>query len=229
MSAPSSRGLFRATGKTSTHIVRALDGYEKADTIPREADDFYPTPPEVTRALLAVEGDRLLGLGSVWEPAAGDGAMAREIEAFGLPVILSDLIDRGCRAEIRSFYDFSITMAPAIVTNPPYCEINARDGKGRWLTHSLGLGAQYVALFLNWDWPAAAGLSGLLARHPISRVYVCRWKVDFTGKGTPPQRNAWFIWDRTWQGETVLRFMDRADGRQSAMTFDSRAEDGRGQ
>ncbi len=203
MSAPSARGLFRAIGKVSS------------DLVPRETHDFYPTPPDVTRALLAVEGERLRELGSVWEPAAGDGAMVREIAAFGLPVVASDLIDRGCpQAEIRSFYDFSTTMAPAIVTNPPYCEINARDGNGRWLIHSLSLGAQYVAFFLNWDWPAALGLKPILSRNPISRVYVCRWKVDFTGKGSPPQRNAWFIWDRAWRGETALRFLDRKDGRQ---------------
>lgn len=218
MSAPSARGLFRATGKTASHVVKTLDGFERTDSVPREAEDFYPTPAEVTRAFLAAEGDRLRELGSVWEPAAGDGAMLREIEAFGVPCIASDLIDRGCPgAEIRSFYDFSITMAPAIVTNPPYCEINARDGKGRWLEHSLSLGAEYVALFLNWDWPAAKGLDRILARHPISRAYVCRWKVDFTGKGAPPQRNGWFIWDRAWAGETALRFMDRHDGRQEAM------------
>lgn len=206
MTAPSAKGLFRATGKVST------------DTAPREEHDFYPTPPEVTRALLAAEGDRLGELGAVWEPACGDGAMAREIEAFGLPVICTDLIDRGCAgAEIRSFYDFASPMAPAIVTNPPYCEVNARDGKGRWLTHSLDLGVEYLALFLNWDWPAAAGLAGTLARHPISRAYVCRWKVDFTGKGAPPQRNGWFIWDTASSGGTELRFLDRKDGRQGSL------------
>lgn len=217
MSAPSARGLFRATGNTATHIVRTLEGFERAESVPREAEDFYPTPSEVTRAFLAAEGDRLCPLGSVWEPAAGDGAMVREIEAFGLPCIPSDLIDRGCGAEIRSFYDYTAPLAPAIVTNPPYCEINARDGRGRWLAHALGLGVEYVALFLNWDWPAAKGLDALLARHPISRAYVCRWKVDFTGKGSPPQRNGWFVWDRAWTGETAFRFMDRHDGRQEAM------------
>ncbi|MDE4274741.1 hypothetical protein PXK58_08980 [Phaeobacter gallaeciensis] len=207
MAAVSAKGLFRATGNVST------------DTTPREENDFYPTPAEVTRAFLAYEGARLRELGSVWEPACGDGAMTREIEAFGLPCVASDLIDRGCDgAEIRSFYDFSITMAPAIVTNPPYCEINARDGKGRWLEHALSVGAQYVAFFLNADWPYAAGLSEVLARNPISRVYGCRWKVDFTGKGSPPQRNAWFIWDRAWQGEeTAFRLMDRQDSRQGAL------------
>ncbi len=185
MSGTSARGLFRSTGNTSVHIVKTFDGFERTTEAPREEHDFYPTPPEVTRALLAYEGDRLRALGSVWEPACGDGAMAREIEAFGLPVIASDMIDRGCRgSELRSFYDFSITMAPAIVTNPPYCEINARDGKGKWLEHAMSLGAEYVAFFLNADWHCASGLAPLLERHPISRVYSCRWKVDFTGKGS---------------------------------------------
>ena len=33
----------------------------------------------------------------------------------------------------------------------------------------------------------------------------------------PPQRNAWFIWDQAWRGETALRFMDRKDGRQGEL------------
>lgn len=39
----------------------------------RSRDDFYPTPPEMTRALLSVE----LFYGAIWEPACGDGAMSR--------------------------------------------------------------------------------------------------------------------------------------------------------
>lgn len=218
MSGVSARGLFRATGKSSTHIVKTSEGYQRTDKIEREENDFYPTPANVTRALLAYEGDRIKRLGSVWEPACGDGAMTKEIEAFGLPVFSSDLIDRGCPgAEIRSFYDYSDAIAPGIITNPPYCEINARDGNGRWLKHCLFVGAEYVALFLNWDWPAAAGHSRMLELFPISRVYVCRWKVDFTGSGSPPQRNAWFIWDKEWKQETVLRFMDRKDAMQEEM------------
>jgi hypothetical protein len=41
--APSARGLFRATGKTATHVVRTLDGYERTAEAPRETHDFYPT------------------------------------------------------------------------------------------------------------------------------------------------------------------------------------------
>ncbi|MDE4303998.1 hypothetical protein PXK30_03625 [Phaeobacter gallaeciensis] len=209
MAAPSAKGLFRATGKVSS------------DTTAREEHDFYPTPSEVTRAFLSAEGARLKELGRVWEPACGDGAMSKELTGFGLECVCTDLIDRGCPdTEIGSFYDYSEALAPAIVTNPPYCEINARDGKGRWLQHSLGLGVEYAAFFLNADWPYAAGLSGLLSRHPISRIYGCRWKVDFTGKGAPPQRNAWFVWDRTWGSkDTAFRLLDRTDVRQSAWGF----------
>lgn len=212
--APSARGLFRATGNTSTHIIKTLEGFGRTTEAPRETADFYPTPPEPTRALLKAEGDRLRGFPAIWESAAGDGAMAREIEAFGLPAIKTDLIDRGCGAELGDYFTMTERRADAMITNPPYCEINARDGKGRWLTHALDLGCTYIALFLNWDWPAAAGLAPILAKHPISRAYVCRWKVDFTGKGSPPQRNGWFIWDAEWEGETAFRFLDRTDGRQ---------------
>lgn len=210
MTAPSARGLFRATGHTARK--------EK----PREKHDFYATPPEVTRAFLAAEGPRLREIGgAVWEPACGDGAMVREIERYGLEVFPSDMIDRGCPgAEIRDFYSFDTAPggARAIVTNPPYCEINARDGKGRWLVHSLTRpGIRYGAFFLNWDWPAAKGLAGILGRYPISRAYVCRWKVDFSGEGAPPQRNGWFVWDQDWRGECAFRFLDRRDGAQIEM------------
>ena len=40
-----------------------------------------------------------------------------------------------------------------------------------------------------------------------------RWKLDFTGEGSPPQRNAWFVWRRDWSGPPMqMRFMNREDG-----------------
>ena len=78
MNAPvSARGLFRATGKKSKPVaIRDLEGnYVKTEALEREKDDFYPTPPEPTRAFLHAEIDRLRDFGTIWEPAAGDGAM----------------------------------------------------------------------------------------------------------------------------------------------------------
>jgi hypothetical protein len=184
--------LFRATGKKS-----------KVD-IPREVRDFYPTPPEPTLALLASpEGERLRDFPCVWEPANGDGAMTRLLLAAGHKVVASDISD-GC-----DFFDVAEAPAPAIVTNPPYQEINWRDGKGRWVTHANALGVEYMALLLSWNWPGAAGHSVTWEEWQPARVYLMRWKIDFTGQGAPPMLNGWFVWDRKHEGETVLRMLDK--------------------
>ena len=230
MSAPSrnsrsssARGLFGATGKQAKPVaVRAgsdLAGdFERAEHLAREPDEFYPTPPEPTRAFLHAEIDRLRAFPNIWEPAAGDGAMVREMESLGLTVTASDLVDRGCGASIRNFYDFEQRPAPAIVTNPPFNECNWRDGRARWITHALDrLDIAYMALLLNWSWPGAAGLASLWSSSPPARVYLMRWKVDFTGQGAPPMLNGWFVWDREHQGEPVLRMLDRRDARQGEL------------
>lgn len=182
--------------------------------------DLYPTgEPEAIRGLLARDGERIRSLGAVWEPAAGYGHLAREIEAFGLPCAVSDIADHGCPGvEVRSFYDYDWALAPAIITNPPYAEINSH-GRWRWLEHTLSMpGWRYCALLLSWQWPAAAGLARLLEVHPFSYCYLMRWRLDFSGEGSPPQTNAWFVWDRDWTGaEPAFRFMDRSDGERLAM------------
>lgn len=223
MTAASARGLFRATGKAGKPIiVRGEDGaYTKADQRERERDDFYPTPPEPTRALLRAEAAHLARFPAIWEPAAGDGAMAREIEAAGHVCLASDLVDRGCGAELRDFFAYEAPRAPAIITNPPYFEINSRDGKGRWVEHALGaLGASYMAVLLNWNWFCAAGLDPVLRRFPPARVYAICWKVDFTGAGAPPMNSAWVVWDdRAEPGPTALLRLHRNEDARQADLF----------
>lgn len=222
MTAASARGLFRATGKKSKPVaVRNLMGeIEKVEHLEREKDEFYPTPPEPTRAFLSAELSRLTDFHTIWEPSCGDGAMVREMRAIGLDVFASDLVDRDCSAMIRDFYDFTpATMSyGAIVTNPPFAECGWGNGKARWLYHALDtLGVEYMALLMNWSFPGAGGLRTFWAKYPPARVYLMRWKIDFTGQGAPPMLNGWFVWDKQHKGETVLRMLDRTDARQSEM------------
>ena len=220
MNAPSARGLFRATGnRAKPKPVRLLDGsYAKSESVPRAEHDFTPTPPEPTRAFLHYERERLRDFPLIWEAACGDGRMMRDIESAGHMCVGSDLIDRGCGAIVRDFFDFEEPLAPAIVTNPPYDKINARDGKGRWAWHALDvLKVEYMALLLNWTWPGVGALASLWETHPPATAYLMRWKIDFTGEGAPPMLNGWFVWDRQYRGEPRLRMMDRVDARQMSL------------
>ncbi|NNH59469.1 hypothetical protein HLI01_22295 [Rhizobium laguerreae] len=221
MNAPvSARGLFRATGKKSKPVaVRDLEGnIVKIDALEREKDEFYPTPMEPIRAIIHAEIDRLREFPLIWGPACGTGVIGRELRAHGLQTVDSDMIDRGCGAEIKSFYEFTEAPAKAMLENPPFAECGWGNGKARWLKHALDvLGVEYMGLLMNWGWPGAGGLKQFYAAHPPARVYLMRWKIDFTGQGAPPMLNAWFIWDKKHKGETVLRMLDRNDARQSEM------------
>ncbi len=215
----SARGLFHVTGKRSkpVHTRDSLTGdIVTAPVLERRAGEFYATPPEPTRAVLAVEGVRLRQFPAIWEPAAGNGAIVRELEAVGLPVIISDLVDRGCGAIVRDFYAFDEAPAAAIVTNPPFDQCSCKGAKARWIYHALErLRVAYMALLLPWGWPGAAGLADLWRRFPPARVYLMRWRVDFTGQGASPALNAWFVWDCTHRGAPALLMLDRVDARQS--------------
>jgi len=221
MSAASAKSLFRATKAKrvidpSQAIIADLHDQRAPQEI-RDPLDYDPTPPDATAAFLAAEGPRIREIGGpVWEPAVGGGHMARELQRQGFDVIGSDIVDRGWPGtQVKPFYDWSDPPASVLITNPPYNEVSARDGHGRWLKHIDALGVRYAAMLLNWDWIAARinGMDEIHARFPVSRAYVCCWKIDFRGGGSPPQRNGWLVWDRDWQGETVMRRLFRETGR----------------
>lgn len=224
----SARALFRAIKAKpapDTRQAALIDTPKsKRPAVDRRRDhDFYATGQTgAIRGLLAMDGDIIRACGTVWEPACGAGDLVRPIRDAGIPCCASDLIDRGCPDSWQAdFFSCFRSRGAAIITNPPYNLINARDGHGRWLRHTLDMpGWSYLALLLSWDWPAARanGLGDLLDRHPFSYCYLMRWKLDFTGEGSPPQRNAWFVWRRDWTEVPMqMRFMDRTDNRQGAL------------
>lgn len=232
----SAKSLFKATRPkaraTGTALPMDMPDHARPQNA-RRALDLYPTgQPEAIRALLSRDGAAIRDAAgearTVWEPAAGHGDLSREIIAAGLNVINSDIADHGCPGVIlRNFYEWDYAPASVIITNPPYDQINARDGHGRWLRHTLALPQwRYLALLLSWDWPAARsnGLGQLLDDNPFTRTYLMRWKLDFTGEGSPPQRNAWFIWDRDDPRATDgtkphpdFCWLDREDARQGGL------------
>lgn len=84
----------------------------------RNAADFYATPPECTAVLLENYGGMFRN-GRVWEPACGDGAISKVLEADGLDVVSTDLHDRGYGEGGMNFLT-SDCSCQSIITNPPF-------------------------------------------------------------------------------------------------------------
>src|ERR1017187_3297396 len=80
----------------------------------RRALDYYPTPKNVTVALM----DFLkLPKCVIWEPACGTGEMARVLESYGHEVLSSDI-------QTGDDYLKTFKTADAIITNPPFNQSN---------------------------------------------------------------------------------------------------------
>jgi hypothetical protein len=85
--------------------------------VPRRLpNEFYPTPPEATRALLSAERFE----GSIWEPACGEGAIANVLTDAGHKVVATDLVEYGFGISGIDFLKELRPRAKHIVTNPPY-------------------------------------------------------------------------------------------------------------
>ena len=92
---------------------RIRDGHSNV----RDLVEFYPTPPEATRALLAHESFA----GTILEPACGDGSMSRVLAEVGV-VTSSDLHNHGFGTTgvdfIKSNYETGAF--DNVITNPPF-------------------------------------------------------------------------------------------------------------
>ncbi len=160
--------------------------------VKRRAGDLYPTYPSATEALIRIEGSRLRGMSSViWEPAVGPGMIARVLAAHGFAVLASDL-DPAHTGESVDFLAQRVAPPgnPPIVTNPPYALAPG------FIAHAVGrLDLTYVALLLKSTFWHAASRADLFRRHPPQRIHPLGWRLDWDGRGSPPEEHCWMVWD----------------------------------
>lgn len=169
-------------------LTKAM-GCARAEPIAQQSAHFYPTPPEGTIALLesvyGPPGD------FVWEPACGDGAICRVLEARGFDVKASDVSDRGYGKTRVDFLGLSAPWADQIVTNPPFGIAH------KFIEHAHRLGVSYAAFLLKSNYYSAARRLPLFARFRPRAVLPLTWRLDFTGDGSPTMDCAWFVFDRS--------------------------------
>jgi hypothetical protein len=125
-----------------------------------------PTPPEATRALLSVETFD----GPIWEPACGEGAIAKELAASGHQVVSTDRYEYDFGEAGVDFLAERTPRARHIVTNPPYGQglADAFMLKALALTRQTG---GKVALLLNLASLCHPRRTALWRQIPPARIY----------------------------------------------------------
>ncbi|MCA3254949.1 hypothetical protein [Bradyrhizobium sp.] len=184
-------------GSARVETTGALALGDEATPYRERSSDFYPTPPCAIDAFLAAELQWLEGE-TVWEPACGDGAIARKMTAAGLEVLGTDLVDRGYGKGGRDFLaETHLNGCRRIVTNPPFGIAEA------FIRHALlRLDVPYLALLLKATYWHAATRAPLFAARPPAVIYALTWRPDFLKKGAPTMDVVWCVWDcqRSWDG-----------------------------
>ena len=166
--------------------MKALNLANNSTSNKRRELDYYPTPPNVTHALM-----RFLELEkcSIWEPACGDGSMSNVLTKYGHDVFSSDIRETGYGQGGIDFLS-TIRECDAIITNPPFALSEA------FILHSLSQ-ADTVAMVLKSQYWHAAKRKSLFDEFPPAYVLPLTWRPDFMGGergGAPTMEVHWTVW-----------------------------------
>lgn len=184
--------------------MKALVTGNKSHSFADRGADLYETPPEATRALLAVESLP----GWIWEPACGRGAIVRVLRAAGRDVFATDLNDWETPDQDGRWDFLAGRPVPhpfgAIVTNPPY------RLAAQFVRRALEL-APLVAMLMRLGFLEAEGRRDILEGAGLARVHVFRNRLPMMHRdgwagprASSAMAFAWFVWERGHQGPATL-------------------------
>jgi hypothetical protein len=159
-------------------------------SVERREMDFYPTPAECTLALLPYIPETVK---SIWEPACGDGAMAKVLIEKGYQVYSTDLRDdSGYGIGGVDFLDAEkdTHLVDAIITNPPF---NVSED---FIKVALGK-TPVVAMLLKSQYWHAKTRYKLFTEHTPAYILPLTWRPNFFGTeatGSSMLDMQWSVW-----------------------------------
>lgn len=174
-------------------VASAIIGSQRVHA--RKPADFYPTPADATWVLLnhlkLPPGTR------VKEPACGDGAMSRVLQAANLDVRSSDLrIDSGFGVGGVDFLKEPGGSADWVITNPPF------NVAAEFIEQALLVAPNAAMLLKSQFWHARSRIE-LFERHTPSEILPLTWRPAFLEKerGSSPLMDViWVVWRRGGTG-----------------------------
>ena len=163
--------------------MRGLTIANGGDKSKRSKFDFYPTPHEVTHAIM-----QFLELKpcTVWECACGNGAMSEVMKEYRHNVISTDIRNSGYGVGGVNFLN-EHRKCDAIITNPPF------NLSHKFILHATQQ-ANVVALLLKSQYWHAKSREQIFAANPPSYVLPLTWRPDFGGGGAPTMEVLWTVW-----------------------------------
>ena len=209
--------LTRRTREAGTLIPAGLlnpqrEAYLKIQSSHRHSDrglDAYFTPIEAIHSLICIEHLRIPH--SIWEPAAGDGAIVRPLRAAGYSVIASDIADYGlvgCETGVDYLSEPERPNVEGIITNPPFRLAMAFAEK------ALGE-VPYLALLLRTNFLESTVRLSFFRKHAPARIWISSRRLPmmhrFGWQGAQAPSNtchAWFIWDERARQKRIIDWFD---------------------
>ncbi len=179
----------------------------------RAENEYYPTPAPATRALLA----NLKIEGSVWEPACGEGWIAKELVRAGHDVVATDIAEYGYGTAGVDFLDAQLPRARNLITNPPYGNGLADQfiRKGLWFIERTGGTMAYLLNLASLCHPER---HGSFIRRPPSLVILLdevhcfpNGKPEQATRWTRQHKYCWQIWTAESASTTQLKWASTAE------------------
>lgn len=172
----------------------------------RQSRDYYATDP--------IAAERLCDLirlnSNIWECACGEGHLSEALLKHGYDVYSTDIIDRGYKRQngCIDFLKCSKQFNGDIVTNPPYKFAQAFVEKALKLIPT----GNKVAMFLKILFLEGKKRQQLFKQGSLKYVYVsssritCAKNGDFKNYNSGAVAYAWFIWEKGYKGEPIIRW-----------------------
>lgn len=200
------------SGNVDRKRIQTPLGASNHSTTQREQDDYYATDPRALEQLLELESFSP----HVWECACGEGHLSDVLKAHGYDVKSSDLVDRGyAGTEVKDFFqitqdDIVADYQRDIITNPPYKCCQA------FVEHALDIAKEgtKIVMFLKVQFLEGQARRALFEKHPPKTIYVsssritCAKNGDFQKKQNSVIAYAWFVWQKGYRGDTVVKWFN---------------------
>jgi len=180
----------------------------------RQAEDFYATDSNaLTLFIEKLKFDGIKLNQNIWEPACGMGHLSNRLLDYGYDVKSTDLVDRGYGIGNCDFLDEyempNFEWIGDILTNPPFKLAEKFVERGNKILKD----GNRLYLFLKIQFLEGQKRKELFKIYPPKYVYcysarqLCCKDGEFEKYTATTQFYAWYVWEKGFSGETIIRWI----------------------